>query len=187
MEFPNSELWNYATQIWSLPEVESNCLNLQDDFSVDINILMFCLWAGGEKYCFNEDDLQVLLDTVKPWQTMINPLRDARKMMQHQMIAMPSGMVDQTIGNMKEMELNAEHMALLALEKALSIEAIKQEKDASEIECSLKNINLYFQSQEETANMSEANAKVAELLNNIYQDEEAIQVALMTVSAEAQA
>jgi len=179
MEFPDSNLWTHTTQLWTLPEVEAICLELQNMYDADVNILLYCCWIGNKSLDMNEDDMQTLLDTVTPWQTMIKPLRDSRKMMQQQLIAMPSHLVEQTINNMNQMELNAEHMTQLALEKAFSTEKTSPINGPSSVECSFHNINLYLHSLESIPSIDEIMHKISQLLNAIYQDEEAVQMALM--------
>lgn len=179
MDYPESELWNYSTHIWTLPGVEDLCIRLQTEYDADVNLLIYCLWLGEQKRCLNDDDLQVMLDTVKPWQTMIKPLRDSRRMMQQQLIAMPSELVEQTIANMKEMEINAEHMAQLALGKALVTENIHLSGDASSADCGLANLQLYMLSRDSVDNINDVTALLGELLAAVYADEEAVQMALM--------
>lgn len=185
MEFPNSNFWNYSSQIWTLPEVESICLELQNTYDADVNILLYCCWVGDKNLSLNDDDMQVLLDTIKPWQTMLKPLRDSREMMQKQLIAMPTHLVDKTINNMNQMELNAEHLAQLALEKALCTDNITPCDSPSCIECSLYNINSYLHTLEELPAVDDAMPQIGKLLSSIYQDEEAIQVALMSGATHA--
>ena len=180
MDFPNSELWNYTTQIWTLPEVETICLDLQNSYEANINILLYCCWVGDKNLNLNDDDLQALLDTVQPWQTIIKPLRDSRKMMQQHLIAMPANMVDQTIANMSEMELYAEHMTQLALEKALKPEKISPCEGLSNIECSLSNIKSYLNSLDSIESVNDIMPQISQLLTAIFQDEEAVQMAMMS-------
>ncbi len=180
MNFPNSELWNYSTQIWTLPEVEGICLNLQNTYNANVNMLLYCCWMGDKNLSLNDDDLQALLDTVQPWQTIITPLRDSRKMMQQHLIAMPANVVNQTIANMNEMELNAEHMTQLALEKVLKPEKISPCKDLNNIECSLSNIKSYINTLDSIESTNEIMPQISLLLTAIFQDEEAVQVAMMS-------
>lgn len=179
MDYPKSELWNYSTHIWTLPGVEDLCINLQTEYDANVNLLIYCLWLGEQKRCLNEDDLQVMLDTVKPWQTMIKPLRDSRRMMQQQMIAMPGELVEQSIANMKEMEINAEHMAQMALEKALNSDNIQSAEDVSTADCSLANLQLYMLSRDSIDNINDVTVLLGELLSAVCSDEEAVQTALM--------
>ncbi|VAW58316.1 hypothetical protein MNBD_GAMMA08-2651 [hydrothermal vent metagenome] len=179
MDFPKSEFWNYSTQIWTLPNVESLCLELQNDHDINVNLMLYCCWVGDKNLNLNDDDLQILLDTIQPWQTMIKPLRDSRKLMQQHLIAMPANMIDQTLENISEMELNAEHMAQLALEKALKPEKISPCKNQSHIECSLSNIKIYVGSLSNIASIDEIMPQISQLLTAIFQDEEAVQMAMM--------
>ena len=183
MDYPNSEFWNYSTQIWTLPGLEAICLELQNKHDTNVNILLYCCWLGDKRLCLNDDDLQMLLDTTKPWQTIIQPLRDSRKMMKQSLLAMPSKMIDQTLNNINEMELNAEHMEQLALEKILNLSHVSPCSSQSDVECSLINLVAYLSSLENISSTEDIMPQLSELLIAIYQDEEAVQLALMTSAA----
>jgi len=183
MDFPKSEFWNYSTQLWCLPDVESICVDLQNNLDADVNLMLYCCWVGDMSKCLNEDDIQTLLDINKPWHTMIKPLRDSRKMMQQQLIAMPSNIIEQTINNIKEMELNSEHMAQLSIEKALELENITPCADQSSIECCLHNLNAYFQSLDSISASTDFTPQLSQLLTAIFQDEESVQLAFMNQMA----
>ncbi|VAW61172.1 hypothetical protein MNBD_GAMMA09-361 [hydrothermal vent metagenome] len=170
MEFPNSSFWQYSTQIWSLPEVEPACLNLQNSFGLNVNMLLYSCWIGEQSLCLSDDDLQTLLDSVKPWQTIIQPLRDSRKMMQQNLIAMPTGMVNQTIKNISEMELNAEHMAQLAMEKALNLSKLPRCPDKSPLNCSESNIHAYLKTLDNNSAIDEIKTETGRLLCMLYGD-----------------
>jgi len=185
MDYPNSEFWNYSTQVWTLPGIEPTCLELQNEHLANVNLLLYCCWVGDKSLCINDDDLQVLLDTTQPWQTIIKPLRNSRKMMQQNLIAMPASMIKQTISNISEMELNAEHMEQMALEKALNLEQIAPCTEPSNIECSLLNLSTYLQSLESISSTEQLMPLIIQLLNAIYQDEEAVQLALMNSAANS--
>ena len=180
MDFPKSEFWNYSTQIWTLPQVEAICLDLQNDYDANVNMLLYCCWLGDKNLSFNDDDLQTLLDTIQPWQIMIKPLRDSRKMMKQHIIAMPADMTEQTIANISEMELNAEHMSQLALEKALKLENFSPCANLNNIECSLCNIKTYTNSLDSLASVDDIMPQISQLLVAVFQDEEAVQMAMMS-------
>lgn len=180
MDFPNSNFWNYSSQVWTLPEVEKLSLELQNEFDTNINILFYSCWLGDKNRCLSDDDLQVLLDTIQPWQTIIKPLRDSREMMQKSLIAMPKQLAKQTLGNISEMELNAEHMTQLAMEKALNPEKLATCAKQSNIESSLKNIKTYLTSLEGGSSNEPMLNKIGQLLSAIYGDEQSVQLALMS-------
>ena len=179
MEFPNSDFWNYSSQLWTLPGVEKICLDLQNQKQANVNILLFCCWLGDQKRSLDSGHINVLLDSIESWQTIIIPLRESRQLMQESMIAMPAPMADQTLSNISEMEINAEHMAQLSLERALVIHNLKSCDASSDLACSMANLNVYCRSLE----ADDWQAPVNDLLNAIYQDEEAMQLALMENTA----
>jgi uncharacterized protein (TIGR02444 family) len=44
--FPSHPFWDYSLRLYGRPGVEEACLVLQDEFDLDVNIVLFCLWAG---------------------------------------------------------------------------------------------------------------------------------------------
>ncbi len=178
MKFPDSKLWSFSDQIYKLPEVEGACLKLQNNFDADINIIMYCLWIADKGIKLNQEDAIVLIQTTLPWQkTILKPLRDARKMMKQHIIAMPTDLLDQTITNLSEMELNAEHMSQMALEKIIDTD--KATEEASAVECATLNTSLYLQQLESVSSINDVTEDLNKLLNAVYQDAEAVQVSLM--------
>ncbi len=174
MDFPNSEFWNYSSQIWTLPQVEPLCLGLQDDFDINVNVLLYCYWVGEKKLSLNNDNIQTLIDTILPWSTIIAPLRDSRKMMRQNLIAMSSDMINQTITNINEMEINAEHMTQIALEKTLKLNQITPCSLQNKIECSNNNIKKYVDSLDNPSFLDEINQRIFDLHNAIFQDADAV-------------
>ena len=180
MNFPDSELWSFSEQTYALPEVENICLKLQNDYDADINIILYCIWAAQQSVVLNEDDARLLIKTTEPWQqNILKPLRDARKMMKQHIIAMPSNMLDQTVSNIGEMELHAEHMSQLALEKIINFKNNANKTETSTIKCAITNLSIYCQQLESVSKISELTEEFSNLLNAIFQDPEAIQLALM--------
>ena len=180
MDFPNSEFWNYSKQLWSLPEVDTLCLELQNQYDINVNILLFCYWVGSQNLSLSEDDIQTLIDTAQPWQTIITPLRDSRKLMQQHLIAIPANMVNQTVSNISEMEINAEHMTQISLEKALKPERLATYKNKNEVECSFNNIKLYLNALESNTHSNEIIPTIISLHEAIFQDGERVQKAATT-------
>ena len=178
MNFPDSKLWDFSVQTYSLPEVKDLCLELQNNFDADINIIMFCLWIAEQSIELSKEDTVALIQTTLPWQkSILKPLRDARKMIKQQTIAMPADLLDQTVCNLTEMELNAEHMSQMALEKAINLNEITAKR--SPIECATLNTSLYLQQLKSISSIDIVTETLSKLLNAIYQDSEAVQVSLM--------
>lgn len=149
MKFPPSEFWNFSTEVYQRPETEQACLHLQDQYQADINILLYCCWAGQKQILLSENDLSLLIKTSMPWQkNILTHLRAARTTLKTSKVIIPDELREQTRSNISEMELNAEHMAQLDLEKALNLKKKAIEKHTSAEECCLHNLNLYCQQME---------------------------------------
>ncbi len=182
MDFPNSDFWNYSSQLWTLPNVENQCLLLQNQHELNVNLILFCCWTGDQGYSLNRDDIETLLGTASSWENVIKPLRDTRRMMKQNLLAMPAEIADQTLENISEMELNTERMEQLALEKAIPLTQLSH-SDSSHVECALLNIRCYLASLPDGPDSEQLNGELNQLLTDIFQDAEAVQIAMMSSMA----
>ncbi len=60
--------------------VEACCLRLQDEFGLDVNVVLFCYWFGA-RHGLIEEALWQRIDSVsRVWQArLVRPLREARR------------------------------------------------------------------------------------------------------------
>lgn len=182
MKFPDSPFWDYSCQLFQITAVADACLHLQNNFEADVNILLYCCWTGDNHVKLDSHDMQELIRASEPWQTaIIKPLRDARNMMKNQIIAMPANLHAQTITNLSEMELNAEHMAQLDLEKTIDFETRTASDDAT-IHTSARNVLLYVQTLA-AAQTADVSSQITDLLKYVYGDEEKVQSAMLAAKA----
>jgi uncharacterized protein (TIGR02444 family) len=182
MKFPESAFWNYSCRQFENRSIADTCLQLQNACDADVNILLYCCWAADNRIQLDNDDLQKLIRASNPWQSaIIKPLRDARRMMKHQIIAMPANLHTQTIANLTEMELNAEHMAQLDLEKTIDFET-RTVSDDEIINISARNLLLYVQTLT-AAQTVDSSCQIADLLKYVYGDAEKAQSAMLAARA----
>lgn len=73
----DNRLWDFALKIYSDPQVESVCLQLQDDYGLSVNKLLFALWLAREQ---RQLGCQQLADRqLSEWHdTVLLPLRQLR-------------------------------------------------------------------------------------------------------------
>ena len=182
MNFPDSDFWNYSIQVYQIPEVEQACLKLQNNFQADVNLLLYCCWAGENKVPLTMDNIQQLIITAQPWQNIIQPLRDSRRLLKDEVTALDNSIAIETRNNLMEMELNAEHMAQLAIEKILDLSSLSQDKDKPASHYASSNAALYLLQLSSTPSLNEISESIVQLLDAIYQDPESIQSALMSMA-----
>lgn len=67
--------------MYAAPGVEAECLALQAAHDIDVNLLLFCAWAGAERgWRLSPADLERLGAAVGAWrEAVVKPLRSARR------------------------------------------------------------------------------------------------------------
>ena len=73
--------WNFSIAVYSERGVQNECLHLQEQFGLDVNIVLFCAFAGAvHGICLTEDDIVRAQKEVTGWQEdVVKPLRAARR------------------------------------------------------------------------------------------------------------
>ncbi len=76
----SDELWDYATATYALPGVAACCLELQDKYHLDVNVLLYCLWLARREAKAVVIDWSGLLAQTSRWQTgVVSRLRALRR------------------------------------------------------------------------------------------------------------
>lgn len=77
---PDNPFWAFSLEIYAAPEVEQSCLALQEEFSLDVNLLLLCCWLGRHGVLLDPKGLQTLRDQSKAWRReVVSPLREMRQ------------------------------------------------------------------------------------------------------------
>lgn len=74
--------WNYSLELYNREGVAAACLELQDAYRLDVNLILFCFWHGS---AYGEVDQSLLQDVIAAsieWRDhVVQPLRNARTWM----------------------------------------------------------------------------------------------------------
>src|SRR3546814_15922420 len=90
---------------------------------LDVNLLLFCAWAGCNGRRLDGGDLGLLRSVARPWQdNVVAPLRAARRWLKQQ-AAVPEDLGEAFREEVKALELQAEMLAQLMLYQELTVEA----------------------------------------------------------------
>ncbi|MDC0073661.1 TIGR02444 family protein [Alphaproteobacteria bacterium] len=66
------EFKNFTIEIYSLPEIKKNLLYLQDNYNLNVNILLFCCWLGIKKnYLITKNELLICYKNSSEWNKSI--------------------------------------------------------------------------------------------------------------------
>jgi uncharacterized protein (TIGR02444 family) len=112
--------WAFSCGLYDRPGVAEACLALQDAHGVDVNLLLFCCWAGHCGRSLAPAELRLLMNKVAPWQQeVVRPLRGVRRYLK---TAGPPA-AETLRQQVKDQELAAEQMQQDMLHAALPLAA----------------------------------------------------------------
>lgn len=106
---------DFSYAVYTAPGVEEECRRLQDDYGVDVNVLLFCAYAAVvAKVVLSADDLTAIDAEVAALRDgVIVPLRTCRRTLKQGIAALRSEQRDAAEllrSQVKEIELAAEYL-----------------------------------------------------------------------------
>jgi len=108
---PGQDFWDYSLTVYGREGVASACLALQDRHDLDVNLLLFCGWAGAQGVSLEAAELAALNDLLRPWrESAVEPLRDVRRWLKGQSLA-PAASADALRERILAEEIRAEEIA----------------------------------------------------------------------------
>lgn len=113
--------WQFSGTVYGRAGVAEACLDLQDRHGLDVNLLLFCAWAGTRGRRLDGGDLGLLRAAVWSWQdNVVAPLRAARRWLKQQ-VAVPDDLGETFREEVKGLELQAEMLEQLVLYQELEV------------------------------------------------------------------
>ena len=65
---PDPGLWDFSLALYARPGAAEACLALQERHGTDVNLLLFCCWAGSRGRGLSGAELAGLIAVVSEWQ-----------------------------------------------------------------------------------------------------------------------
>jgi uncharacterized protein (TIGR02444 family) len=139
--FPEHPFWNYSLALYRKDGVERACLALQDEFGLDANLVLFCLWAGvegpGE---LTAEELNECMARGGQWQReVVQRLRFIRRTLKHDNLGATDKLAKALRPDVQSLELSAEHVEQLLLASVVPLERGERSPAAG-----IKNTGAYF-------------------------------------------
>ncbi len=74
-------LWNFSIAVYGAPAVQDDCLNVQDLFGLDVNLILLCAFLGAvHGAALTSDDIAAARRQTGQWHDdIVRPLRAARR------------------------------------------------------------------------------------------------------------
>jgi len=131
VRFPAHPFWNYSLATYAGPGVADACIFLQDEFGLNVNLLLFCVWSGAEgPGRLESEQIRECINTVRDWQErVVKPLRAVRRYSKDEPVAIPDALRKIFRPNLLAVELDAEHVEQLAIAEIMKPAADKQSTD----------------------------------------------------------
>jgi uncharacterized protein (TIGR02444 family) len=122
---PNSVsgFWNFSLQIYAKPEIARICLELQERFGADVNLLLFMLWAAARGRRLEPQEIEKLASFVENWRKhVVLPLRLARRTLKSPPHGWPAQETESLRQQIKADELEAERLQQNAMSAFLAVD-----------------------------------------------------------------
>ena len=112
IETPDNPFWNFSLQFYGQKGVSDLLLWFQDEWHADINLILYCCWAGVfQKNGLTEVDINFLRRAVDRWQSeIVQPLRSLRQTLTTDARGAPAALVAGLLASLKQAELKAERL-----------------------------------------------------------------------------
>jgi uncharacterized protein (TIGR02444 family) len=108
--------WRFSLKFYRQPSVSEACIALQDEFGVDVNLLLFLLWLASDDRQLSVEEVRMLDDNVRDWRNLtIVPIRDVRRKLKGAATLVDPGTQEAFRNKVKAVELEAERLQQEAL------------------------------------------------------------------------
>lgn len=114
--------WDYSITHYALPGVAESCLRLQDEYGLDVNLILCCLWYGQFYGELSRQQLERLTEFSDKWSgQVVRPLRQMRRWLKTELSTgeLPGTELASLRSQVKKLELQAEHQQQDKLEALL--------------------------------------------------------------------
>jgi len=144
----DNELWRFVCSFYAGKGVSPACLTLQDELGVDVDILLFAIFAQVKRgILLDESDLRLVDDLVRAWRSeIVQVLRRARTRLKAGPRPAPSPVTENLRNRLKAAELEAEQIELAVLADWLDRRP-KRPAAVADAKTVLLTVARYFQAQ----------------------------------------
>jgi uncharacterized protein (TIGR02444 family) len=137
-----SSFWTFSLQAYAEQAIADVCLNLQDQFDADVNVLLFMLWSADQGRRISLQEVRDIIALVTPWQIqVVRPLRLARQSLKTPPADWPDQEIKALRQRVKADELEAERLQQQALARFAEENEIGQPDTA--VAASVSNLKNY--------------------------------------------
>lgn len=114
---PENPFWDFSVTVYGRAGVAPACLRLQDQFGVDVNVLLFCCWVAAQRrIALAPTDVMDILTLTSSWKSdVVGPLRAVRRQLKETYRGYGAERQESLRSLIKKTELHAERLQQDAL------------------------------------------------------------------------
>jgi uncharacterized protein (TIGR02444 family) len=118
----DNPFWTFSLEVYAAPGVAVECLALQRELDVDVNMLLFCAWLGAaHKSVLSAERIGFFESLVRTWhEDVVKPLRGVRDTIKGR-----ADNIEEDIGALRRQALSVE-LGAEQIEQALLYQAVSQ-------------------------------------------------------------
>lgn len=108
--------WRFSLAFYSRAGVPDVLIKLQDEFGIDVNLVLLALWLGSERRLLTDPRMREIGERSNGWQTkVVSPLREIRRTLKESQPLVAGPAAEAFRSKVKALELEAEHLQQDAL------------------------------------------------------------------------
>src|SRR5262245_30976055 len=108
--------WSFSLAVYGRPGVAPALIALQDRRGLDVNMLLFCCWAGTVGRSLSAEDIEGVEQIAELWQDdIVGQLGAVRRRLEGGFAGLPAEAVETYRKRVNELEIAGEHLAQEAM------------------------------------------------------------------------
>ena len=117
MQFSDHPFWDFSLATYGREGVADACIALQEAHGADVNILLFCAWAGCNGVRLDRAQIEAACSAVRGWHDeVVRPLRSVRRRLKSPLDGSPPSELQSALrARVQKIEIDAEHIEQLRL------------------------------------------------------------------------
>ena len=168
----DNPFWNFSLQFYGQKGVSDILLWFQDECQADINLMLYCCWAGvSQAPGLTAADMTFLRQIVDRWQSeIVQPLRSLRQTLKTDIRGAPAAGVAGFRAGLQQVELEAERLQQDMLHTSAPREAHGTPDESEGRQHTISNLVLYLtqlRGQPDSVRMAQITALVDALFDSL--------------------
>jgi uncharacterized protein (TIGR02444 family) len=139
--FPPHPFWPFSIVLYTQEGVADTCLTLQDEYGLDVNLVLFCIWTGMRgPGVLEADELSECIARAGRWQTeVVERIRYVRRTLKQDLLGADSELVSIFRPKVQALEIDGERVEQLMLGSIVPLERGLRGREQAE-----QNLNAYL-------------------------------------------